>query len=651
MIYHVSPQGSDRASGDARHPLRTISRAAALAVPGDTVRVHTGVYREWVKPACSGLSDTCRIVFEAAPGEHPVIKGSEQVTGWVREADGLWRLTLPNSFFGDGNPYDTPIEGDWLLEPTEPLRHTGQVYLNGQPLYEASSREELLSHQPVSLGRKPNWDPRPVLHPHPEKTVRRWFAQVDEHTTTLLASFGEENPNEALTEINVRPCCFYPERPGISYITVRGFEMAQAATPWAPPTANQPGLIGPHWSRGWIIENNDLHDAKASCVSLGKDETTGHNLYSRFGRKPGYEYQMEAVFRALQAGWSRETVGGHIVRNNVIHDCGQNAIVGHMGCAFSLIEHNHIYNIANRYEYFGHEIAGIKFHAALDTVIRQNCIHDCTLGIWLDWEAQGTRVTGNTLFDNDRDLMVEVTHGPCLVDNNVLASPYAIDNCAQGTALVHNLICGWTRHHRVMERATPYHFPHSTQVAGVIFTYGGDDRLYNNLFTGQYMPPEERFHAGTDGYNACTTPEEYPLLLAQEGNTDNAKYEKIMQPVYLGGNAYAGCAAPFRGETDAVRLQGMEAQVTLRENQAVLRITLPEQAAFARAVPVSTGQLGMPRCVEAPYDNPDGTPVDFAPDITGRRRTDGAVPGPVAELRSGVQELVIWQGAGTGLGQ
>lgn len=50
-------------------------------------------------------------------------------------------------------------------------------------------------------------------------------------------------------------------------------------------------------------------------------------------------------------GWSRETVGSHIIRNNIIYDCGQNAIVGNMGGAFSEIYGNHIYNIGNKHEF------------------------------------------------------------------------------------------------------------------------------------------------------------------------------------------------------------------------------------------------------------------------------------------------------------
>ena len=49
---------------------------------------------------------------------------------------------------------------------------------------------------------------------------------------------------------------FSKKKPEVNYITVSGFYLAHAATQWAPPTAEQEGLIGPYWSKGWIIENN-----------------------------------------------------------------------------------------------------------------------------------------------------------------------------------------------------------------------------------------------------------------------------------------------------------------------------------------------------------------------------------------------------------
>ena len=104
---------------------------------------------------------------------------------------------------------------------------------------------------------------------------------------------------------------------------------------------------------------------------------------------------------------------------NTIYDCGQNGIVGHLGCVFSTIEDNHIYNIALKREFYGYEIGGIKLHAAPDVFFSRNRIHDCSLGTWLDWRTQGTRITRNIYDANDRDLFVEVSHGPCLVDHNV----------------------------------------------------------------------------------------------------------------------------------------------------------------------------------------------------------------------------------------
>ena len=72
------------------------------------------------------------------------------------------------------------------------------------------------------------------------------------------------------------------------------------------------------------------------------------------------------MFTARQFGWDREHVGSHLIRGNTIFDCGQNGIVGHLGCVFSTIEDNHIYNIALKREFYGYEIAGIKLHAAID---------------------------------------------------------------------------------------------------------------------------------------------------------------------------------------------------------------------------------------------------------------------------------------------
>src|SRR3954464_8377950 len=96
---HVATTGSDSADGSEDNPFRTINRAAAVAQPGDTVVVHGGEYREWVRPRRGGLSDQRRITYEAAAGERVVIKGSERVTGWDSAGGTVWKVVVPNSLF------------------------------------------------------------------------------------------------------------------------------------------------------------------------------------------------------------------------------------------------------------------------------------------------------------------------------------------------------------------------------------------------------------------------------------------------------------------------------------------------------------------------------------------------------------------------
>ncbi len=644
MIYYVSVKGNDQAAGTKEAPFRTINRAAQVAVAGDTVRVFGGTYREWVDPQNGGNSDHKRIVYEAVEGEHPIIKGSEIVTDWERVEGTVWKKALPNELFGDWNPYALEIEGDWLNEPFKDYRaHLGDVYINGISTFEATSMEDLYDNTPRITWFQNSRRCEDELILHPERTIYKWFAQVDTETTTLYCNFQEYDPNKELIEINVRPCCFYPKATGIHYITLRGFEIAQAACPWTPPTSHQIGMVGPHWSKGWIIEQNDIHDAKCSAVSLGKEESTGHNEYTRFNRKSGHRYQLEAVFRALQRGWSRETVGSHIVRDNEIHDCGQNGIVGHLGCIFSRIEHNHIYNIGIKHEFWGHEMAGIKFHGAIDSLIIRNNIHNCTLGTWMDWQTQGSRITGNLYYDNNRDIMVEVSHGPYVLDHNIFMDHYAFDNISQGGAILHNLFCGKIFNKPVMDRSTPYHFPHSTQVAGYSETIGGDDRYYNNLFLGLWEGNTQTLGQFTKHCDRHSDPKEYAKIIADNPKGGEKLFNGTPQPVWIEENAYSGYSIPSVHEKAPIMADGIQAEVIREGNEWSLRLTVPEALTQSRCEPVTTERLGEPRLVVQAFEEPDGRPLDMTKDLTGALHTEQLLPGPFASLQTGEQMIKIWE--------
>ena len=655
---HVATTGSDRAAGTPDAPVRTINHAARRAMPGDTVRVHAGTYREWVRPVRGGRGEDRRITFEAAPGEHVVITGAEVVTGWEHEAGTVWRAEVPNTLFGGFNPFAEPVVGDWLHPgPGGVLAHRGEVYLDGRSLHEVHDRAAVEAPERRTHVHYP-WTALDTELVEPDRTELVWYAGVGEDVTTIWASFAGADPNDALVEINVRPAVFYPERTHVDWITVRGFELAQAATPWAPPTGDQPGLVGPHWAKGWVIEDNVVRDSKCSGISLGKDAASGDNFAHERGDKPGYQYQIESVFSAVHQGWDREHVGSHVVRRNEIRDCGQNGIVGHLGCVFSTIEDNHIHHIGTKHEFYGYEIGGIKLHAPLDVTIRHNRIHDTTLGIWLDWQVQGTRISRNVLYDNIRDLFIEVSHGPAVVDHNVLASPIAIELFSQGNAFVNNLVLGAVRMQPVLDRATPYHVPHSTHVAGYAFIYAGDDRYVGNVFVGAqgdvYGPDAplvlEGFDPNTYGTHAYdgfpASWEEYlGRVGGYSGAGDHARFHLEHQPAYVRSNAYADGARPAAHEADAQVASGHAVvRVVDRDAEVHLEVDLPA-ALVAPVAPVTTGaELGHVRIAGVGYENPDGSPLVADVDLVGERKQHGRTypAGPLAGLTDGPSRIRVW---------
>jgi hypothetical protein len=591
---HVSVRGDDGNGGSPAKPYRTISAAARAAQPGDVVTVHEGTYRERVTPPRGGESDGRRIVYQAAPGEKAVIKGSEIVRGWKPFAPGVWKLTLPDSFFGNYNPYKDPIVGDWFGDNGR-IHHTGEVYLNGKSLFESHLLERVLTPQPIA-----------DIRDH-EGSTWTWFAESDGRNTFIYANFHDRNPNVETVEINVRDSCFYPDQPGRNYITVRGFHMSQAATQWAAPTAEQIGLIGTHWSQGWVIENNVISDSKCSGITLGKDRKTGHNVWSKEPGKDGATHYNEVIVRALAAGWSRENIGSHIVRNNTIFNCEQAGIAGSMGGAYSEIANNHIYDIWTKRQFKGAEIAGIKLHGAIDVTIRHNRVHNTARGIWMDWMAQGTRIAGNLVYDNvSEDLFMEVDHGPYIVDNNLFLSGVSIVDISEGGAYAHNLIAGKIASQAELTRSTPYHRAHSTALAGLSPTRGGDDRYYNNLLVGG---PE------ADG-KTVTAP-------THRGAGFGLRvYGQREFPLLTGGNVYFNGAHPYSKEANPLIVAGMDPRPRIVEdgNSVYLQMTLGQDALSAATHCVTTATLGKAKTPGLAYENADGSPVTIDYDYSGKKR-------------------------------
>ncbi len=575
--YHVSLAGDDTATGSPAAPFRTIQHAAEAAQPGDVITVHAGIYRERIDPPRGGLADDQRITYRAAPGEVVEIRGSEVVTGWVRDHGEVWTVAVPNTWFGTFNPFADVIHGDWF-KPEGRIHHTGAVYLDGRWLGEAASRETLTQEDPGGA----------------------WWAEVGPASTVIHGHFPGTDPNRHLTEINVRQTVFYPSQPGRNWITVRGFALRHAATPWAPPTAEQIGLIGTHWSRGWIIEDNTVTHALCSGITLGKHGDRFDNTSADAAE--GYVATIHRA-EAHAIPWDREHIGGHLVRRNTVAFCEQAGICGSLGAIFSTIEDNEVHDVHVRRRFDGAEQGAIKIHAAIDTVIRRNHLHHSIRGLWLDWMTQGTQVVGNVFHDNrEQDLFLEMNHGPFLVADNLLLSKLALTDWSEGGAFIHNLFAGHLSV-QIDDRQTPWHAPHDTARAGLAALTGGDHRYHNNLFLGTgtpdptpesgAKPPWTGWHfQGLAGYGPAT--------------------------LHTGGNVYLAQARPATGETTPLVIPGPGLRIRIEGR--TLHFDLGAEVLSARTTPVTSELLGSTLVSRLGFTHPDGTPLVWDRDLAGQPR-------------------------------
>ena len=608
--YHVSVNGNDANVGSLAKPFRSIMAAANVAMPGDVITVHAGVYRESIIPPRGGDADNKRITYRAAKGEKVEIKGSEIIKGWKKLENDTWEVKISNSFFGRFNPYNDLIRGDWFWPtPKERKYHTGAVYLNGDWLMEAAVKQEVLN---VANEKNP-----------------LWWSEVDATTTTIWAQFKNSDPNKETTEINVRQTIFYPDKPFINFITVRGFTMQHAATNWAPPTAEQKGLLGTHWSKGWIIEDNTIQYSMCTGITLGKYGDEWDN--SSEERAESY---VTTVGRALKNGWNKSTVGSHIVRNNHIAYCEQGGIVGSMGCSFSTIEGNLIHDIYTRRMFSGAEMAGIKFHGAIDTRISNNHIYHTYFGVWLDWMAQGAQVCNNLFHENSQDLFIEVTHGPVLVSNNLMLSPSNLKMNASGVAFVHNLFAGRMEVFTYEKRMTPYHKAHSTDTVGLHDNPGGGVQFFNNLFVDG---------GSARAYDTMLLPVKF------DGNV-YTKGANILQPKdhkKISSKSISELPAlHYKMETGALMKPDFDAAVSLidENKNTFLNISFDKSwLTEQKRQIVTSALLGNAIIPNLPFENADGSKFKIDTDYLGNKRnTTNPSPGPFEISKSGKQKIKIW---------
>ena len=113
-------------------------------------------------------------------------------------------------------------------------------------------------------------------------------------------------------------------------------------------------------------------------------------------------------------------------------------------------------------------------------------------------------------------------------------------------------------------RFTPYHYAHTTAVAGLSTIYSGDDRFYNNIFIGP-RKKDKNYKPGLESYS------------------------KAKLPVFINNNVYYNGAKAFNNEVKRIESREYNPKLKLVEDDdsVYLHITL-DQAFFNHKATIIT---------------------------------------------------------------
>jgi len=382
-------QASDENRGTQDRPLRTIDRAAQLLQPGERAVVAAGVYRERVRPARGGTGPERMISYEAAPGAKVILSGSRVVTSpwspsqWSPASSSarVWKTQLPKEFFPEGNPFgernltDAQIDRSmpWAVstkgKPPNTLRR-GLVFQSGRRLKQVARCDELRA----AAGAYWVEEDGLTLHVRPQ---------------------GDLDPRNVEFEVTTRDLIFAPAVFGLGYVRVKGFTIQHSGNCFPRP---QQGALSAMRGHHWILEDNAVRQCNVIGIDVGD--------------------QFDIAGPKLAQG------GQHIVRRNLVTDCGIGGIEG-TGVEHTLIEENLICRCGWQRAQFIWETGGIKVHLTLGTLIRRNVIQDTIdgPGIWMDWQNRNSRCTQNVVLRTttaNGGIFMEASQVPNLVDHNVV---------------------------------------------------------------------------------------------------------------------------------------------------------------------------------------------------------------------------------------
>ncbi|SMP65914.1 Protein of unknown function [Neorhodopirellula lusitana] len=639
----VSTLGDDQATGTAEQPFRTISHAAELAMPGDTIVVREGVYRERVSPPRGGVPGK-PITYRGEKWGKVIIKGSDQWNpNWVQLSDSVHYAVPDESMFTDDvyledpNPFrielaSTPYNRQGKPEKErfgygnpELIYNCGQVIVNGE-LYTQAPLFDEVKQQPRS------W------HFAPE-------------SGRIYVNFGDQTPAKQNVEITTRQRIFAPHQLGLGYIHVEGFVMEHCGNNyptnfWNTPKWAQAGALGLRGGHHWLVRNNMIRHANTVAIDIGFRGGDNEVVTQPSVKPASPANQPESTSEDLSGNDNR-------IEANYFVDNGAAGLIG-SGSLRIVISDNVIMR-NNTLGFIGnkrYEHAGIKCHGIRDGLIAGNYIADnpSNDGIWMDNQFPGTRITRNVVINNGvKGIFLEMSDqgwDSAFVDHNVaignkLHQFYVHD--ASGSTVMHNLFANSPVNKQKGQGAYIY------QVTARTRTY--QHSLFNNLFIRHNAMMDINYPSHRSGpqrldhnvYDAAPDQHVFRINSASDKPSPWSPADFIKMVDHDLGRSSTG--------TDSID-GGPKANLTFEQWQAfwlshdlpndahsVLKQGMvvaynPESQKLTLTVPDSLANVG----------STDRTSIDqdfFHHPLPNNGR---ALPGPFQSLKTGINHYSLWKG-------
>jgi parallel beta-helix repeat protein len=139
---YVAPSGNNDHTGGVNDPLRTIKAAINRADAGATIVLRAGEYHEKLT-----IPEGKPLTIQSYPGEAAWLEGSRVVDSWTADGENwstTWELIFDSSPTYTRGAEDNAEEHWQFINPEHPMAaHPDQVWLDDEPLIQASSRAEL----------------------------------------------------------------------------------------------------------------------------------------------------------------------------------------------------------------------------------------------------------------------------------------------------------------------------------------------------------------------------------------------------------------------------------------------------------------------------------------------------------------------------